>query len=663
MIYNKLMKKIYSLLDTKKIERISFRSDINGLRAVAVLSVMLHHAEFKFISGGWLGVDIFFVISGFLISNIIISELNEGNFSFKEFYTRRIKRIIPGLFSTLLITIPFSYWLLIPKTLKEYADSLVSSIFFYANYYFRDLDFYNASGTKVMPLLHTWSLAIEEQFYIIFPLVCWFIFRYLRNFIFYILSFIFLISIYLNSTTNYLVKFYEIQFRAWELLFGALIMILYRKVNIKHIEKIGLVFLLFSIFYFDDKMLTLNSIEPKLIATTGTGLILLSNKSELPFRILNNNFFMFMGNISFSAYLLHQPIFAFSRVAIKRNILTNHEYLYEFLILVVVLVAYVNWKYVEKTFQNTSIRNLIIFIFSSMLILLSFIFASSQTNYFSDRFDYVPEEVLYYSTSSNIYPLTYDNSDYKYSKSNCDNKLMSKRYCTFYNTNSKNRVILVGDSHANALSVSFLIELESLKSDYNLLFFPATTGRCILSQQSDTLGYVEECSEQFYDEFINLLDKDNDIVVTFGRYNTWISEKGEIESKCEDCDYIDVIENRFSTISRNSKHLIIIEPIPTYRTPVAESYLNKVNVWGTPVTKDLSDWEIEIKNTDMLFKKLEGKNIELISTINLFCNLKSERKCYASTENDLYYSDTNHLTLKGANLITNKVEELINIQK
>ena len=101
--------------------------------------------------------------------------------------------------------------------------------------------------------------------------------------------------------------------------------------------------------------------------------------------------------------------------------------------------------------------------------------------------------------------------------------------------------------------------LESLKSDYNLLFFPATTGRCILSQQSDTLGYVEECSEQFYDEFINLLDKDNDIVVTFGRYNTWISKKGEIESKCEDCDYIDVIENRFSTISRNSKHLIIIK--------------------------------------------------------------------------------------------------------
>jgi len=654
------MKKIYNLLDTKKIERISFRTDINGLRAVAVLSVILHHAEFKFISGGWLGVDIFFVISGFLISNIIISELNTGNFKFKEFYIRRIRRIIPGLFSTLLITIPFAYWLLIPKTLKEYVDSLVSSIFFYANLYFRDLDFYNASGTKVMPLLHTWSLAIEEQFYIIFPLLCWVIFRYFRNFIFYILSFIFLLSIYLNSTTNYLVKFYEIQFRAWELLFGALIMILYGKVHIKHVEKIGLMTLLFSIFYFDDTMLTLNSIEPKLVATIGTGLTLLGNKSEIPFKILDNKFFMLMGNISFSAYLLHQPIFAFTRVAIKRNILTNSEYLYEVLIIVIVFLAYLNWKYIEKTFQNTSVRNLTIFVFLSMFILISFIFVSSQSNYFSDRFDYVPEEVLYYSTSSNIYPLTYDNSDYKFQESNCDNKIMSYRYCTFYNTNSSNRIILVGDSHANALSVSFLVELESLKSDFNLLFFPATAGRCILSQQSDTLGYVEECSEQFYNNFINLLNKENDIVVTFGRYNTWISDKGKRESKCEDCDHIDVITDRFSTISENSKHLIIIEPIPTYKIPVAESYLNKVNVWGTPVTKDLKNWEIAIQDTDMLFKKLNGENIKFVSTIEVFCNLKGENKCYASDENNLYYSDTNHLTLTGANLITNKVEELIN---
>ena len=100
---------LLKLLDISNIKRVPFRQDINGLRAVSVLAVVFYHAEMKFFKGGWLGVDIFFVISGYLISNIIISELNEGNFSFKNFYIRRVKRILPALFSTLLLTIPFAY--------------------------------------------------------------------------------------------------------------------------------------------------------------------------------------------------------------------------------------------------------------------------------------------------------------------------------------------------------------------------------------------------------------------------------------------------------------------------------------------------------------------------------------------------------------------------
>ena len=105
--------------------------------------------------GGWIGVDIFFVISGYLISNIIISELNNGTFSFKNFYLRRAKRILPGLFSIVLITIPFAYFMLSPKAMSEYIDSMIASIFFFANFHFQNLDFYIAESTKVMPLLHT----------------------------------------------------------------------------------------------------------------------------------------------------------------------------------------------------------------------------------------------------------------------------------------------------------------------------------------------------------------------------------------------------------------------------------------------------------------------------------------------------------------------------
>ena len=131
-----------------------------------MISVVFYHAGYSSFSGGWLGVDVFFVVSGYLISNIILSELNDTTFSFKNFYLRRIRRILPALFSTLLISLPFSYWLLTLRAF-EYIESVIASIFFYANY-FQNLDFYNAEPSKYMPLLHTWSLAIEEQFYLIF---------------------------------------------------------------------------------------------------------------------------------------------------------------------------------------------------------------------------------------------------------------------------------------------------------------------------------------------------------------------------------------------------------------------------------------------------------------------------------------------------------------
>ena len=176
------MKSKLDIFDISNIERIPYRQDVNVLRALAVLSVMFYHAEIQFFKGGWLGVDIFFVISGYLISNIIISDLNNCTFSFRRFYERRVRRIIPALFSVILICLPFSYWLLTPRAILEFSKSMISSIFFYSNYFFQNLDFYNAEPTKVMPLLHTWSLAVEEQFYIFFPLICFVIYKYFRKY-------------------------------------------------------------------------------------------------------------------------------------------------------------------------------------------------------------------------------------------------------------------------------------------------------------------------------------------------------------------------------------------------------------------------------------------------------------------------------------------------
>ena len=193
------MSLVYKFTDISNIKRISFRQDINGLRAIAVLAVVFYHADLKLFKGGWLGVDIFFVISGYLISNIIVSELNESKFSFRRFYIRRVKRILPALFFTIIMSIPFAFWLLTPKAMNEYLNSLLASLFFYANYYFMNLEFYIAESTKVMPFLHTWSLAIEEQYYILFPIFAYLIFKYFKKY--------FAILIFSTSVDSIFVKF------------------------------------------------------------------------------------------------------------------------------------------------------------------------------------------------------------------------------------------------------------------------------------------------------------------------------------------------------------------------------------------------------------------------------------------------------------------------
>ena len=227
------MMKLFSILSPSSVERINFRSDIHGLRGLAVISVVFYHSNFEFLKGGWLGVDIFFIISGYLISNIIIAELNSGKFSFRAFYKRRIRRILPALLSTLTITSVFSYWLLTPKSLIEYSEAMISSIFFYSNYYFQNLDFYNTDPAKFNPLLHIWTLSVEEQFYLVFPLILFVIYMYFKKGLFIFVSSIFLVSMLLNATTQEISKFYQIEFRVWEFLLGTILVLfnLKRKYN------------------------------------------------------------------------------------------------------------------------------------------------------------------------------------------------------------------------------------------------------------------------------------------------------------------------------------------------------------------------------------------------------------------------------------------------
>ena len=436
-------------------------------------------------------------------------------------------------------------------------------------------------------------------------------------------------------------------------------MIFRSKVKINHLNYLGISLVLFAIFYFDDSMMTLNSVEPRLVGVVGSGLILASSGKNFIFKTLSNKYLSVIGISSYSIYLFHQPMFAFYRLFQERYSLMNKNLSTVFILFALMIFSYLNWKYVEIYFQKNTQQVLLLFIICCLSISFLFVYFSSKSSGFEARYDYVPEEVLFYSRTPNIYPSLFDDKDYLFKNKDCDNSILTGSYCEWYDTKADSTIYLVGDSQTNALSVSFLKNLTNAQKNYNLVFITNTAGRCVLSQQSDTVGYVEYCTEEFFNEFINIINKEKDIVIAFGRFDTWLTQKGQNEIKCLGCDYIVNFRKRLETISKHSYKFVIIEPIPTYNFSIADSYLYRKKVWGEPITLDLNKWQNDVKQYEEFLSSMNLENINFIPSIPIFCSFEKENLCYASSNNKLYYSDSNHLTLDGANLITQEVNNFL----
>src|SRR5258708_7906370 len=296
-----------------------YRADIDGLRAVAVLLVFAYHLGTARVRGGFVGVDVFFVISGYLIGSIILSEIDSGKFSLLSFYERRVRRILPALFVALAVCAVLAYKFFLPAELDEFAKSFLAATFSFSNVFFYHQAGYFEGPAAMKPLLHTWSLAVEEQFYIFLPLFLLAVRRYSlavrRNIVMAVTICSFIISAW-GAFKNPDATFYLAHTRAWELLLGTLLALDF----IPHfsgrswrnfLSAAGLTMILASAVLYEK-----TTPFPGLAAAVpcfGAALIIAAGRDGSSFvgTALSLRPVVFIGMISYSLYLWHWPLIVF----------------------------------------------------------------------------------------------------------------------------------------------------------------------------------------------------------------------------------------------------------------------------------------------------------------------------------------------------------------
>jgi len=644
--------------------RLTYRPEIDGLRAIAIGAVIFYHAQINILGhqpfkGGFIGVDIFFVISGYLITSIILKELiTTGSFSFKHFYERRIRRILPALLFVMLVSLPFAWMYLLPSSFIDFSKSILYSLGFSSNYYFWYSGHqYGAESGLLKPFLHTWSLSVEEQFYILFPIVLLITFKYFGKYLIHILILGFGVSLGLAdwSSRNYSsASFYFLHTRMWELLAGSLLayfeitrggLVRFRFKTLNLIlPSIGLFLIGHSILFFNDKMFhpsfyTLSSI-------IGVCLVIwFSNKDEIITKILSTKLFVGIGLISYSLYLWHYPIFAFYRINsdfilnsfsfLNFDFINLKIYFYFKKILIIFLLFFfsiITYFLVEKKFRKFDYKfnDLIKIILTIYIIILIFTTIVILKEGFSGRLpEFLKNQKFQFNPPA--YTLLKDKNNVP-----CIDPSSSCRF----NLISKDRLYLIGDSHM--ISLAYSLKDHVLNLDYQFIVKNIDT-KCFFSNDN------ELCKN-----FINFQKKENfkkSILIIGGRFDQTLKGLSNTER-------IFFIKNLKNLLKDN--FVIIVYPIPNPKTDVPNSLFKilskKKNLeLKDYITSSFLDYKKDTKTTFDLLNTVQNENIYRVYPHKLFCNKIIINHCIAHDNLNIFYSDNNHPSLKSADMISDLI--------
>jgi len=419
-----------------------YRREIDGLRAVAVLAVILFHAGLRQFSGGFVGVDVFFVISGYLITTIIFDERERGAFSLLRFYERRARRILPALFVVLAVCVAVAWLFLVPGDLKTFGRSVVAVSVFASNVLFVLESNYFYTAAELKPLLHTWSLGVEEQYYVFFPLLVLAAWRFGKQWLVAMLVIIAVASLAAaqhGATVQPAATFFLLPTRGWELLIGSFVALYLRRrgaapdVAVANVASaLGLVLVIYSIVAFDSRtpFPSLYALAP----TVGAALIIVFSSPQTAVgKLLSTRLFVGIGLVSYSAYLWHQPLVAFaSHVVIGGPSLVMRT----LLSLSALPLAYLTWRFIEQPFRKRFTRRTIftLAIFGSLL--------------------FVAIGLVTMRVGGRDAP-TFDEGGYEA----CAAAYSEHRPCFFGNVATTKTIVIVGDSHAHQLLATLVAKL------------------------------------------------------------------------------------------------------------------------------------------------------------------------------------------------------------
>jgi peptidoglycan/LPS O-acetylase OafA/YrhL len=664
-----------------------YRKEVDGLRAVAVLPVILFHAGVPLFQGGFVGVDIFFVISGYLITSLIASERQAGEFSLAGFYERRARRILPALYLVVLACLPFAWLWMLPSDLKAFSDSLLAVTAFSSNLLFwRDsavLGGYFEPRAGVQTLLHTWSLAVEEQYYLLFPLVLLAAWRLGKRWLIGVVVAIAAVSLAIAqwaSQRHPAFAFFLLPTRAWELLLGALVALylLNWRNRVEGARRyseagalLGLAAIGYGIVAYDE-----NTPFPAvyaLIPTVGSALVILfATQRTYVGRLLGSRLLVGIGLISYSAYLWHQPVLSFARL---RSPTVPNKALVVALALCSFPLAYLSWRFVERPFRDRvriGRRTIVLCCVAAAMCSI----AVGAVGHFSSG---IPQRLGDWGTTWDyIASIRTENDSYCELHRRSAEQIERGDICTLGHANMPTMAV-IGDSHAGAIFEA--LDRSDLMTSRS--FYAFTGGWCApLVNDFQLVGYAtQDCVDTTREAFKRITESTTiDTVVLVAEWANYTQGRRDngygvatTPGLCRDRDgsalsvrdnavvFRRSLQKTVDYLKSHGKRVLIVEPTPEFNVRVMDYVVKKAFFSRSP---DLQAFAprislVEYDNRSGLAMEVlrSVTGAEYISTRPLFCGLDG---CSAlDGAGKILFSDTNHVTDRGADRIVAELSKLL----